>query len=249
MTILTRLRALERVTRPENPEFAAAVERRWRELPDQVKTPGQVLGRQCRLRGHPRRLPQVRFRLHAVLSLAGRQPGPRRRPAHPAVRRGPGGAAGKAPRPGRARPAHRRRGEPAGPGRPRGGPAGHAVPRPGADELHPRGLRLRLPGRTRHRPGRPVSVRAAVVRRALRPVHVRAQRDRAAGKRAGAQPVPGTVRRHVHPAEEGTRCPVLPRAQHDRDSREPRRGRRGDPRLPRDGVPHVLLPAGGARRR
>ncbi|MGH3281385.1 MAG: hypothetical protein ACRDNW_19925 [Trebonia sp.] len=45
MTILTWLRALERATRPENPEFAAAVERRWQELPDHVKTPGQVLGR------------------------------------------------------------------------------------------------------------------------------------------------------------------------------------------------------------
>jgi hypothetical protein len=45
MTILTRLRTLERATRPENPEFAAAVERRWQELPDHVKTPGQVLGR------------------------------------------------------------------------------------------------------------------------------------------------------------------------------------------------------------
>jgi len=36
MRVLTWLRAIERATRPENPEFAAA-ERRWREVPDHVK--------------------------------------------------------------------------------------------------------------------------------------------------------------------------------------------------------------------
>jgi hypothetical protein len=45
MRVLTRLCAIERATRPENPEFAAAAERRWREVPDHVRTPGQVLGR------------------------------------------------------------------------------------------------------------------------------------------------------------------------------------------------------------
>ncbi|NUR05217.1 MAG: radical SAM domain-containing protein [Streptomyces sp.] len=39
------LRAVERATRPGDPEFVAALERRWAELPEGVKTPGQVLGR------------------------------------------------------------------------------------------------------------------------------------------------------------------------------------------------------------
>lgn len=45
MRIIATLRALERVTRPYDPEFAAAMERRWAELPEVVRTPGQVLGR------------------------------------------------------------------------------------------------------------------------------------------------------------------------------------------------------------
>jgi hypothetical protein len=40
-----RLRRWERLTQPVDPEFAAALRRRWDELPDIVKTPGQVLGR------------------------------------------------------------------------------------------------------------------------------------------------------------------------------------------------------------
>ena len=42
---LTRLREIERATRPADPEFVAALARRWADLPDIVKTPGQVLGR------------------------------------------------------------------------------------------------------------------------------------------------------------------------------------------------------------
>lgn len=45
MGLWARLRAVERVTRPVDPEFAAALERRWAELPEVVRTPGQVLGR------------------------------------------------------------------------------------------------------------------------------------------------------------------------------------------------------------
>ncbi|WP_435059909.1 radical SAM domain-containing protein [Streptomyces sp. bgisy060] len=45
MRIIATLRALERVTRPYDPEFAAAMERRWAELPEAARTPGQILGR------------------------------------------------------------------------------------------------------------------------------------------------------------------------------------------------------------
>ncbi|MBW0116139.1 hypothetical protein, partial [Pseudonocardia abyssalis] len=43
--MLDRIREWERRTRPADPAFAAALARRWAELPDVVKTPGQVLGR------------------------------------------------------------------------------------------------------------------------------------------------------------------------------------------------------------
>lgn len=43
--MLERVRALERVTRPVDPEFVAALDRRWAGLPEHVRTPGQVLGR------------------------------------------------------------------------------------------------------------------------------------------------------------------------------------------------------------
>ncbi|MGI8802720.1 MAG: radical SAM domain-containing protein [Solirubrobacteraceae bacterium] len=43
--VLRRLRELERATRPVGPELAAAMTRRWDELPDRVKTPAQTLGR------------------------------------------------------------------------------------------------------------------------------------------------------------------------------------------------------------
>jgi len=39
------LRAAERATRPVNPEFVAAMARRWAALPEVARTPGQVLGR------------------------------------------------------------------------------------------------------------------------------------------------------------------------------------------------------------
>ncbi|MCA1695173.1 MAG: radical SAM protein [Actinobacteria bacterium] len=39
------LRGVERRTRPVDPEFAAVLHRRWAELPQHVKTPGQFLGR------------------------------------------------------------------------------------------------------------------------------------------------------------------------------------------------------------
>jgi hypothetical protein len=45
MGLLAALRALGRATRPADPEFVAALERRWAELPEVVKTQGQVLGR------------------------------------------------------------------------------------------------------------------------------------------------------------------------------------------------------------
>ncbi|MBV7697461.1 radical SAM domain-containing protein [Streptomyces sp. TRM70350] len=44
MGIVARLRSLERATRPYDPEFVAAMERRWAELPDGVKTPAQIIG-------------------------------------------------------------------------------------------------------------------------------------------------------------------------------------------------------------
>jgi hypothetical protein len=43
--LIDRLRALELATRPVGPELAAAVARRWDELPDHVRTPAQALGR------------------------------------------------------------------------------------------------------------------------------------------------------------------------------------------------------------
>ncbi|MEW2634315.1 radical SAM domain-containing protein [Streptomyces sp. NPDC048389] len=45
MRIIAALRALERATRPYDSEFAEAMERRWAELPDAARTPGQILGR------------------------------------------------------------------------------------------------------------------------------------------------------------------------------------------------------------
>ncbi|MBS1679669.1 MAG: radical SAM protein [Actinobacteria bacterium] len=45
LRIIHRLRALERATRPEHPDLAAALARRWEELPESVRTPNQMLGR------------------------------------------------------------------------------------------------------------------------------------------------------------------------------------------------------------
>ncbi|GAA2494720.1 radical SAM domain-containing protein [Streptomyces gobitricini] len=45
MRILAKLRVLERATRPYDTGFAEAMERRWAELPDAARTPGQILGR------------------------------------------------------------------------------------------------------------------------------------------------------------------------------------------------------------
>lgn len=45
MPLLQQLRDFERASRPVNPEFARALDRRWAELPEVVKTPGQLLGR------------------------------------------------------------------------------------------------------------------------------------------------------------------------------------------------------------
>ncbi|PZS36827.1 MAG: radical SAM domain-containing protein [Pseudonocardiales bacterium] len=44
MRALARLRHLERVTRPVDPETAAALHTRWEQLPEHVRTPGQTLG-------------------------------------------------------------------------------------------------------------------------------------------------------------------------------------------------------------
>lgn len=43
--VITRLRGLMRALRPVDPEFAAAMARRWAELPETARTPGQTLGR------------------------------------------------------------------------------------------------------------------------------------------------------------------------------------------------------------
>ena len=40
-----RLRSLERATRPEPPELKQALDRRWQEIPDAIRTPNQFLGR------------------------------------------------------------------------------------------------------------------------------------------------------------------------------------------------------------
>lgn len=45
MGLMATLRAWVRATRPYDPEFAAAMERRWAELPDAARTPGQIIGR------------------------------------------------------------------------------------------------------------------------------------------------------------------------------------------------------------
>jgi hypothetical protein len=45
MGVLERLHRWERATRPTDPDFTAAMARRWAELPEIVRTPGQALGR------------------------------------------------------------------------------------------------------------------------------------------------------------------------------------------------------------
>ncbi|MGW0732012.1 radical SAM domain-containing protein [Streptomyces sp. NPDC002851] len=45
MGLVARLRALERASRPYDAEFTEAMERRWAELPQAARTPGQVIGR------------------------------------------------------------------------------------------------------------------------------------------------------------------------------------------------------------
>ncbi|GAU66955.1 hypothetical protein SSP35_04_00340 [Streptomyces sp. NBRC 110611] len=45
MGLLSTWRALERATRPYDPEFAEAMQRRWAELPAAARTPGQIIGR------------------------------------------------------------------------------------------------------------------------------------------------------------------------------------------------------------
>ena len=45
MDVTARLRGLVRALRPVEPEFAAAMARRWAELPQTARTPGQTLGR------------------------------------------------------------------------------------------------------------------------------------------------------------------------------------------------------------
>ena len=44
MNLRALLRALEHATRPEPPELAQALARRWNELPAHVRTPNQMLG-------------------------------------------------------------------------------------------------------------------------------------------------------------------------------------------------------------
>jgi hypothetical protein len=45
VSVMARIGALTRAARPVDPEFAAALARRWAELPQTARTPGQVLGR------------------------------------------------------------------------------------------------------------------------------------------------------------------------------------------------------------
>ncbi len=45
MGAMTRIREVVRAARPADPEFAAALARRWAELPETARTPGQLLGR------------------------------------------------------------------------------------------------------------------------------------------------------------------------------------------------------------
>jgi hypothetical protein len=45
MKLRSKLRELERATRPKDPELEAVLARRWEELPEHVKVPGQALGR------------------------------------------------------------------------------------------------------------------------------------------------------------------------------------------------------------
>ncbi|MGH3311402.1 MAG: radical SAM domain-containing protein, partial [Streptomyces sp.] len=45
MGFIARLRAVAQASRPVDPEFAAVLERRWAELPQSARTPGQLLGR------------------------------------------------------------------------------------------------------------------------------------------------------------------------------------------------------------
>ncbi|GAC1436338.1 MAG: hypothetical protein NVSMB51_07590 [Solirubrobacteraceae bacterium] len=45
MSLRGRLSAIEMATRPQPPELAAALARRWAELPERVRTPNQMLGR------------------------------------------------------------------------------------------------------------------------------------------------------------------------------------------------------------
>ena len=101
MGVMARIRAITSVLRPADPEFAAALARRWAELPETARTPGQVLGRhavgcegthgvfpQCNLACtpcyHSRDANQVRVdgphtlaQVEAQLSLLRRQRGPR----------------------------------------------------------------------------------------------------------------------------------------------------------------------------
>src|SRR6266498_3183707 len=43
--VMARIRAVVAAFRPADPEFAAALARRWAELPETARTPGQLLGR------------------------------------------------------------------------------------------------------------------------------------------------------------------------------------------------------------
>lgn len=45
MSVLAHIRAFVEATQPYDPEFTAAMARRWEELPEAVRTPGQTLGR------------------------------------------------------------------------------------------------------------------------------------------------------------------------------------------------------------
>ncbi|MBW3616062.1 MAG: PAS domain S-box protein, partial [Actinobacteria bacterium] len=109
-----------------------------------------------------------------------------------------------------ARPAHRRRGEPPGPGRPRGSPAADAGPRPRAHVDDPRGLRRRLPaGPGARREGRPPP-EAGELRGARRLPDARTPGRGATDHRGRAAPLPPALRADVRRRPSRPRIAVLP---------------------------------------
>ena len=193
-----RVRGWERRTRPVDPEFAAALARRWAELPEAVQTPGQVLGRfgpgcegthgvfpacnlACTPCYHSRDANRVR--------VDGEHTRARGRGAD-------GGTAGAARAP-RARAADRRRGDAAAARRPRRvllimrryGREPMSMTHGDVDDDYLDRLVLGPDGRSR--------LDRRLVRRALRLADVRPARHPPPAGRGVAAPLPAPVRRAV----------------------------------------------------